>query len=168
MDKFYECKTKEDIVALCHQLFDDAGLDTNWTRVFFIKLGQTKGYADAIKYVTNCYLAGAGLGLGRRYYEGEELNEAMNADEVEEFKKKLRSGEVKFKYMKKDGSEREALGTLDPNLMDLPKKVTTSEIDKASEKQKKTRKLPADSVFYYDLEAKGFRSFKMSNFVEYI
>ena len=96
------------------------------------------------------------------------LNESMSSSEAEDFKKKLKDGEVKFKYMKKDGSERTAIGTLKPELMDLPEKKTSSDVDKASENQKKKRKLPADSVFYYDLEAKGFRSFKMSNFVDYI
>lgn len=169
MDKFNSCRSKEDVIALCHTLFDDAGVDTNWSRVFFIKLNATKGLTGALQYVTNAYLRGSGLGLNnRRYYEGEEINESMSSSDVEEFKKKLKAGEVKFKYTKKDGSEREALGTLDPKLMNLPEKKTSNDIDKASNKQKKVRKLPSDSVFYYDLEAKGFRSFKMSNFVDYL
>lgn len=31
-----------------------------------------------------------------------------------------------------------------------------------------TRNLPGDSVFYYDLDVEGFRSFKMRNFIEYL
>lgn len=97
------------------------------------------------------------------------LDEDMTAQEKEEFKKKLRAGEVKFKFIKKDGTERIALGTMNPDLMDLPKKVedkSQSDVDKAE--KKKTRKLPEDSVFFYDLEKKGFRSFKMSNFIGYL
>lgn len=121
-------------------------------------------------YIGNVYCKGAGLGMnrGKRFYEDEELNESMSDSDVAEFKKKLSAGEVKFKYMKKDGSERTAVGTLDPKLMNLPEKKTSSDIDNAAAKQKKARKLPADSVFYYDLESKGFRSFKMSNFIEYV
>ena len=67
-----------------------------------------------------------------------------------------------------DGSERKAVGTMDPALMDLPEKKTQTDVDKSEKKEVKSRKLPADSVFYYDLEAKGFRSFKMENFIGYI
>ena len=90
----------------------------------------------------------------------------MDDNQKEEFKKKLRKGKVEFKYTKKDGSERKAVGTMDPKLMDLPEKKTQSDVDGAE--KKKVRKLPADSVFYYDLEAKGFRSFKMENFIGYV
>ena len=107
-----------------------------------------------------------GQGLGVIKEKDEELDESMNKDEKEEFKKKLREGKVEFKYKKNDGSERKAVGTMDPALMDLPKKKTQSDVDGAE--KKKTRKLPEDSVFYYDLEAKGFRSFKMDNFIGYI
>jgi len=37
-ERFNTCKTYEDVVALCHELLDDAGLDTNWTRKFFYQL----------------------------------------------------------------------------------------------------------------------------------
>ena len=96
----------------------------------------------------------------------EKLDESMDNTEKEEFKKKLREGKVEFKYKKKDGTERKAVGTMDPKLMDLPDKKTQSDVDGAE--KKKVRKLPEDSVFYYDLEAKGFRSFKMDNFIGYV
>lgn len=168
--RFEDCKTKDDVIELCHELFDNANLDTAWTRQFFYNLSQLKNRDEAVLYVGNVYFKGAGLGMsrGKRVYEDDELNESMSDSDVAEFKKKLSAGEVKFKYMKKDGSERTAVGTLDPKLMNLPEKKTSSDIDNAAAKQKKARKLPADSVFYYDLEAKGFRSFKMSNFIEYV
>lgn len=37
-DRFNACRTFEDVVALCHELFDDAKLDTEWTRKFFYNL----------------------------------------------------------------------------------------------------------------------------------
>lgn len=119
--------------------------------------------------MNNARMKGMGLGMGRKFYEneeGEELDESMDAEQKKEFMKKLREGKVEFKYKKKDGTERRAVGTMDPKLMDLPEKKTQSDVDSAE--KKKTRKLPEDSVFYYDLEAKGFRSFKMENFIGYI
>lgn len=103
--------------------------------------------------------------------DGKELDvndivlESMDDNQKEEFKKKLREGKVEFKY-KKNGSECKAIGTMDPKLMDLPEKKTQSDVDGAE--NKKVRKLPADSVFYYDLKAKGFCSFKMGNFIGYV
>ena len=39
-DKFNGCKTADDVIALCHELFDEAGLDTEWTNKFFYTLDQ--------------------------------------------------------------------------------------------------------------------------------
>lgn len=174
-ERFNACKTYEDVVALCHELLDDADLDTNWTRKFFYQLDQiktkypnpSKAFEQAMLYVNNARMKGMGLGMNkRRFYEGEELNESMTDDQVKEFKDKLKAGEVKFEYTKKDGSTRQATGTLKPDL--LPVKTTDAKVDAAADKQKAKRKLPIDSVFYYDLDDKGFRSFKMSNFVKYL
>ena len=176
-EKFNNCRTFEDVVALCHELLDNAGLDSNWTRKFFYQLDQIKArnpnprraFEQAMLYMNNARQRGMGLGMGRgssRFYEGEEVDESMDDNQKEEFKKKLRAGKVEFKYKKKDGSERKAVGTMDPKLMDLPENKTQSDVDGAE--KKKTRKLPADSVFYYDIEAKGFRSFKMENFIGYV
>ena len=176
-DRFNACRTFEDVVALCHELFDDAKLDTEWTRKFFYNLEQIRqqnpnprrAFERAMLFMNNARMKGMGLGMGRKFYEneeGEELDESMDAEQKKEFMKKLREGKVEFKYKKKDGTERRAVGTMDPKLMDLPEKKTQSDVDSAE--KKKTRKLPEDSVFYYDLEAKGFRSFKMENFIGYI
>ena len=168
-EKFNSCKTKEDVINLCHQLFDEVGLDTPWTKQFFYNLNRQRDFAGAMIYMNNARMAGSGLSMkrgARQFYENDEINESMSADEKAEFMKKLRKGEVKFKYMKKDGSEREAKGTMDPKLMNLPEKKTQANVDSAEKKQ--VRKLPEDSVFYYDLDAKNFRSFKMSNFIGYV
>lgn len=175
-ERFNACKTFDDVVALCHELLDDAGLDTNWTRKFFFQLDQIKNrnpnprraYEQALLFVNNARMRGMGLGMNRGagFYEEENVDESMDDAQKEEFKQKLREGKVEFKYKKKDGTERKAVGTMDPKLMDLPEKKTQSDVDGAE--KKKTRKLPSDSVFYYDLEAKGFRSFKMENFIGYV
>lgn len=175
-DKFNTCKTFDDVVALCHELLDGK-LDTAWSNKFFYNLDQIgqkypnprKAFEQAMLYVNNARMRGMGLGMNsRRFYEGEEINESMSDEDSKELIAKLKDGEVKFEYAKKDGSTRKATGTLKPELMKLEKKVTAKDVDDASEKQKKARKLPADSIFYYDLDSKGFRSFKMSNFVKYL
>ena len=330
-ERFNSCRTYNDVVALCHQLLDDAKLDTGWTRKFFYNLEKIRehaptpraAYEQAMLYVNNARMKGLGLGMDRggsrhRFYEEENANEVLNegwiggilgwitggvvsallgaglipalalvgigaygghkiqkyfenkhalknlddgqialltalaqtkgnglskddikkicdaskedfneqvktldalvdmgaatskgskylitqngrnilkdagfnqsafdkdiddlqkkidekcldesmdSTQKEEFKKKLRGGEVKFSYKKKDGSVRDARGTMKPELMDLPEKKSQPEVDTAEKKN--VRKLPEDSVFYYDLDKKGFRSFKMENFVEY-
>lgn len=174
--KFNDCKSADDVIALCHELLDGK-LDTTWTNKFFYNLDQIvqrnpnprKAYEQTLLYVNNARMKGMGLGMkSRKFYEGEEINESMSDDAAKEFIAKLKDGEVKFEYAKKDGSTRKTTGTLNPDLMNLKKKVTSDEIDKASDKQKKAHKLPADSIFYYDIDSKGFRSFKMSNFVKYL
>ena len=61
-----------------------------------------------------------------------------------------------------------------PELLPVPKELEEKPEDKleagfkAGEKKIiKKRQLPADSVLYYDLEAKGFRSFKVDNLVSF-
>lgn len=147
IEKFNACSSKEEVIDLCHKLFDEAKLDTPWTKKFFYTLGQKKSYVDALQYVVNCYLKGAGLGMANGKYmheeddnkedDQEQTNESMDDAQKEEFKKKLREGAVKFVYKKVDGTERTANGTLDPKLMDAPEKFkdkTSDDIDKASDK----------------------------------
>ena len=72
--RFEDCKTKDDVIELCHELFDNASLDTAWTRQFFYNLSQLKNRDEAVLYVGNVYFKGAGLGMsrGKRFYEDEE------------------------------------------------------------------------------------------------
>ena len=74
------------------------------------------------------------------------------AECVREMSKRI----VEFYYMKKDGTKRQAFGTLQPE-------VIVPLISKAPEKEPNP-----DLVTYYDTEAQGFRSFKKVNFVEYV
>lgn len=98
----------------------------------------------------------------------------MTADEIKEFKSALFAGPVEFTYTKVNGETRNARGTMKPDLLPLPKIVEEkpageqeSEIKADEKKIIKKRSLPADSVLYFDLEANGFRSFKIGNLVSF-
>lgn len=62
---------------------------------------------------------------------------------------KMMVGNVKFKYYKVSGEAREAVGTLS---------VTY-------ESKGTGRELPTDSFMYFDVDAKGWRSFKIANLI---
>ena len=64
----------------------------------------------------------------------------------------LHDGIVSFKYKKKDGSIREALGTLLP--------------DMCPETKGSGRPMPEHLQLYYDLEKKSYKSFNKSNLLE--
>lgn len=133
---------------------------------------------------------------------------------INEFKKLLKNGEVKFLFKKKDGTERPARGTLAESLTpksnpvysytvyatwtDKPKakeqkfkvKITDADIaeygadamDNVIEdaiKRKfgklpfefsyyddEPKTLPEDTIFYYDLDKSGYRSFKFDQLIE--
>ena len=77
----------------------------------------------------------------------------------ESFRKKLSTGVWRFSYFKKDGSIREAVGTL---CMDLipedkrPKGINSEAL------------ACADTFCYYDLDAQGWRSFRLDNFIGFV
>ena len=114
--KFADCKTYEDVVALCHDLLDNAGLDTNWTRQFFYNLDQIKArnpnsrraFEQALIYMNNARQSGMGLGMGRgsrHFYEDdniEKTNESKKKyskkqimEAIEYWKKQLKAGNYK-------------------------------------------------------------------------
>lgn len=74
-----------------------------------------------------------------------------HAWKVIKLKIQLKSGEVKFKFKKVDGSIREALGTLN---------IT---IEKGENNRSKTPN--HGQIAYFDLQAGGFRSFKAENLI---
>ena len=76
--------------------------------------------------------------------ENKELVKSM----AFELKAKMREGEVKFKYTKKNGEIREALGTLNSDVY-----------GKENE--------PENQIRYYDLNSKGWRSFIIDNLISY-
>ena len=77
---------------------------------------------------------------------------------IAEFKNSLKSGEVVFKFKKKDGTIREARGTLKADL--LPK-VEVLE----SEEPKKKRVIDEDVICYYDLDKLAWRSFRFEQLI---
>lgn len=67
---------------------------------------------------------------------------------------KMRAGVVEFSFTKIDGTERKAKGTLNSSLFSYQHKTTDS-------------KKNASIVVYYDMEANGFRSFKLNNLITF-
>jgi hypothetical protein len=81
---------------------------------------------------------------------GESFGRSLaSAWKLYDLTKKLKQHLVKFAYQKKDGSIREAIGTLNfenkdfANVRDISNKV----------------------INYFDVEADGFRCFKVANFI---
>lgn len=75
---------------------------------------------------------------------------------VFELKAKMREGEVKFKYTKKNGEIREALGTLNSDVY-----------GKENEPIGKGYKAPENQIRYYDLNSNDWRSFLIDNLISY-
>ena len=67
---------------------------------------------------------------------------------------KMRAGVCEFSFTKVDGTERKAKGTLNPLLFAYQNKNTDS-------------KKNASVIVYYDMEANGFRSFKLNNLITF-
>ena len=72
---------------------------------------------------------------------------------VEELNKMLHEGIVEFEFIKKDGSVRQAKGTLLSEYLPAPKADATP------------RKKNDDVLVYFDLDKKSFRSFVKASFV---
>ena len=84
----------------------------------------------------------------------------------EDFRKKLSTGVWRFSYFKKDGSIREAVGTLDMSRIPEDKRPKGDMSDGAARE-------PAAGVFpYYDLYADGdcagWRSFRLDLFIGFV
>ena len=75
----------------------------------------------------------------------------------------MKTGPVRFRYKKTDGSIRRAVGTLDPKLVNHGEKVTIKRLEDGSRKHH----VPRSVFVYWDLRADGFRSFKRDNFIGY-
>ena len=88
----------------------------------------------------------------------------------ESFRAKLSAGVWRFSYLKKDGTIREAVGTL---CMDLipedkrPKGINSEALNDTGGALNRAE--PAAGVFpYYDLDAGGWRSFRLDNFIGFV
>ena len=79
----------------------------------------------------------------------------------EKFRKQLQSGVYRFSFFKKDGSIREARGTLDFSLIPDEQKPKCQ--------NEEMRKCENFSSFpYFDLSVKGWRSFRLDNFIGFV
>ena len=72
----------------------------------------------------------------------------------ESIKEVLASGDVYFTYKKKDGTEREAYGTRNTGII---KDHNATPVGTGAEK--------TGVITYYDLDSKGWRCFKIENFI---
>lgn len=82
----------------------------------------------------------------------------MKADEVMLLESKMLETAITFQYRKKDGSLRNAVGTLCQSLMKLP--------DGSLWKPKgEPTPEPAEYVRYFDMDQKGWRQFSVFNLV---
>ena len=80
--------------------------------------------------------------------EQQELAKRLKAE--------MRVREVKFKYVKKDGTERNAVGTLNPSIY-----------GEENEPIGISRSVPENQVRYFDIDAQGWRSFLIENLISY-
>lgn len=88
---------------------------------------------------------------GRPMAECEE-----QAKQIAECVREMCNRVVEFYYKKKDGSRRQAFGTLQPD-------VIVNLVQDAPNKEQSP-----DCVRYFDTEAQAWRSFKKVNFIEYV
>ena len=79
-----------------------------------------------------------------------------NHDIVKALKEELHKRQVKFKYTKKDGTERVANGTLNSSIY-----------GEENEPIGNCRAMPENQVRYFDIDAQGWRSFLAENLVSY-
>ena len=77
-------------------------------------------------------------------------------ENILEFKNALHRGSVKFKYRKKNGEEREALGTLNEDIM-----------GKENMTKGEGKEYPENQIRYYDLVSNGWRSFLSENLISW-
>ena len=80
----------------------------------------------------------------------------MCAELIEEMKDKV----VSFKFLKSDGSVRDAMGTVCPELLPPP-----SEEDPTKPKRERTPNYGV--VNYYDIEKQSWRCFKAENIISF-
>ena len=84
----------------------------------------------------------------------EQAMEDQALDFAKDLKQELRKREVKFSYWKKDGSVREARGTLNSEIY-----------GKDNEPSGSGRVVPENQVRYFDIDAQGWRSFLAENLI---
>ena len=86
-----------------------------------------------------------------------ELSDFKVVYTEEVIKERLSSGDVHFTYRKKDGTEREAYGTRNIDIITQQGAIPSGN---GSEK--------SGVIAYYDLDSKGWRSFRIENFIGFM
>ena len=83
------------------------------------------------------------------------MEKTFKTTDLQEFSEMLRNGIVEFEFVKKDGTVRQAKGTLVAEHLPAPKADSDS----------KPRKQNENVLVYFDMEKQSFRSFVKSSFV---
>ena len=83
------------------------------------------------------------------------MEKTFKTTDLQEFSKMLRNGIVDFEFVKKDGTIRQAKGTLEAEHLDAPK----------ADSDAPARKTNENVLVYFDMEKQSFRSFVKSSFV---
>ena len=83
------------------------------------------------------------------------MEKTFKTTDLQEFSEMLRNGIVDFEYIKKDGTVRQAKGTLVAEHLPAPK----------ADSDCSTRKKNENMMVYFDMEKKSFRSFVKESFV---
>jgi len=102
-------------------------------------MGYTTEYEEASKEQKEIFIK----------MEKKEVN-------ISKFKKALHDGKVEFKYIKKNGEERTAKGTLNINIMGSENAPKGTGYD-----------ITDNNIRYYDLNSEGWRSFIVDNLIEW-
>jgi len=79
-----------------------------------------------------------------------------NQNMVKELKTELHKREVSFKYYKKDGTIRDAKGTLNSEIY-----------GKENEPIGSGKTIPENQIRYYDINSNGWRSFLSENLIDF-
>lgn len=117
------------------------------------KLHRLMKEADNLKKNSPVILRGAQL---------DASNALKYAWWFEFFRDRLRTGVFRFSYFKKEGGIREARGTLD--LSRIPAEHHPKPLSGAPD----VRPENYETFVYYDLDAPGWRSFRLDNFIGFV
>lgn len=84
------------------------------------------------------------------------MEKTFKTTDLQEFNEMLHNGIVEFEFIKKDGTVRQAKGTLVAEHLPAPK---------ASDSDAPARKTNENVLVYFDMDKQSFRSFVKSSFV---
>lgn len=91
--------------------------------------------------------------------ENYNVSERINEVSIQNLKNALHEGAVKFSYKKVNGEIRDAYGTLNVEVM--------GEENMPHGGERSIGVLPENVIRYYDLNSKGWRSFKAENLISF-